>query len=190
MNNYLNSRTLIFTALAALTLSSAAVLSGCKSDQKGEGAGLHEINYDSVKPHLLPIGQAVRYTAAFRSGIDSLHKQCPKMTDSMWFGQAESFNCDAIAILLQQKDSAGRPAAGVRIYYGLSGGKVRMILVPYDKDGNDMITPLAAQEKDKQVPGVSSPKALVLESSGGQTIEQGQFCPTVCDNGGSGLGGN
>jgi hypothetical protein len=189
MNSHLNSRMIIFPAMVMLVIASLFSLSGCKEDDKGDGKGeTQRINYDSVKPHLLPIREAVKYTAYFRKAMDSLHL-C--MKDNL-FPKAEAFNSDALAILLQQKDSTGAPAAGVRIYYGrLPDGTVHMILVPYDKSGNDMITPLApAKPKEKDVPGVSSPKALVLDAPPGQTIEQGQWCPTVCDNGGSGLGGH
>jgi len=189
MNSNLNSRTIIFPALAILFLVTIFSLSGCKEEDKGDGKGeTQAINYDSVKPHLLPIADAIRYTAAFRQAMDSFHVG---KKDSL-FPKAEAFNSDAIAILLQQKDSSGAPAAGVRIYYGrLPDGTVHMILVPYDSKGNDMITPLTpAKPKEKDVPGVSSPRALTADTPPGQTIEQGQWCPTVCDNGGSGLGGH
>lgn len=189
MNNHLNSRKIIFPALVVLIIASLSSLSGCKEGDKGDGGGESQtINYDSVKPHLLPIAEAIKYTAAFRHVMDSFHVS---KQDTL-FPKAEAFNSDALAILLQQKDSSGALAAGVRIYYGrLPDGKIHMILVPYDSKGNDMITPLtAAKPKEKDVPGVSSPKAEALIAPPGQTIEQGQWCPTMCDNGGSGLGGN
>jgi hypothetical protein len=183
MNNYLNFRSIIFTALTALILVAIFSLPGCKSG----GGRYHDINLDSVKPHLLPIEAAVKYPARFRAAMDTMGKKYPMYKDSLWFGKAEAFNSDAIAILLQQKDSTQAQAVGIRIYYGLDANKiVRMILVPYDKNGNDIINRLITSE-EMQIPGVSSAKAFT--TPGGQTIEQGQFCPTVCDNGGGGLGG-
>jgi hypothetical protein len=176
--------------LLLLVIVSASGLSGCG----GTPADCFPpINLDSVKTHVLPIQTATKMTADFRNAREAFSAKCPGFKDSLRFGNAEAFNSDAIRILLQQKDSTGKLAAGIRIYYGLDKitGQVSMILVPIDIHGNDIINLLLVQDKDKQVPGVSPAKtqSLTLDNSGGQTIEQGQQCPTLCDNGSSGLGG-
>jgi len=104
----------------------------------------------------------------------------------MNLGEAEAFNRDAVAVLLNQKDAQGNPAAGVRVYYGVDRqGQVRLVLVPYDSKGNDIIGQLIGN-KSVSIPGISSAQAF---DSPGQTVENGQRCPVVCDNGTSGLGG-
>lgn len=143
-------------------------------------------NEDSVRSHILPIQAALGYTKNFRTVRDSMYRQLPAYQSALNLGQAEAFNRDALAVLLNQKDAQGNTASGVRIYYGLDReGQVRMVLVPYDKNGNDIINQLIA-EKSAAIPGI--PSALAFAGSG-QTIEDGQRCPTICDNGSSGLGG-
>jgi hypothetical protein len=135
------------------------------------------VNDDSIRRHILPIADAIEYTKNYRAGMDTSARQLPARLAAMYFGQAESFNRDAIAVLLNQMDSAGNAAAGVRIYYGLDrAGLVRMVLVPYDRNGNDIINQLIAN-KSVSIPGISSAYA---EGSNGQTIEAGARCPTVC----------
>jgi hypothetical protein len=181
MNNYLNPfklNTLIFTTLTILLVAVIFALPGCQPAP----APTSTINLDSVKPHVIPIAQARRWTARFRAMNDSLRAKCPQFKDSLWLPRAEAFNSDLIGLLLSQKDSSGALAAGIRVYYGLDEkGVCRMILLPYDKNNNDIINRLTVVD-DKPVPGVS---AKVAESSqGGQAGEQGQQCPTVCSNGG------
>jgi hypothetical protein len=145
------------------------------------------VNEDSVRSHILPIQEAVSYTKNFRAIRDSSYKQLPTLKNALNFGQAEGFNRDAIAVLLNQQDGSGAKAAGIRIYYGLDkGGEVRMILVPYDSRGNDIVAQLVGN-KVVRVPGIASANAFV---SNGQTIEEGQRCPVICDSGMSGLNGN
>ena len=188
MNTNLNPGS--FFLLLLLLLSSTLILPGCGG--RSEDC-FPPVNPDSVRTHVLAIQKATKMTADFRNARDTFQTKCPGFKETLRFGNAEAFNSDAIRILLQQKDSTGVLAAGIRIYYGLDklSGQVSVILVPIDKNGNDIINLLLVQDKDKQVPGVSPAKtqSLVLDNSGGQTIEQGQQCPTACDNGSSGLGG-
>jgi hypothetical protein len=182
MNIYLNpfkSKSLIFSSLAALVTLIVFALSGCQPTP----APAPTYNMDSVKPHVIPIAQAIRWTGRFRARLDSLRKNCKDFSDSLQLPRAEAFNSDLIGLLLSQKDSTGAVAAGIRIYYGLDEkGVCRMVVVPYDKNNNDIINRLVVAD-DKQVPGVSSPKVLESDQSGGQTGEQGQQCPTVCSTG-------
>lgn len=145
------------------------------------------VNEDSVRSHILPIGDAISYTKKFRVVRDSAYRQAPVFKNGLDLGQAEAFNRDAIAVLLNQQDASGVKAAGVRIYYGVDlRGQVRMILVPYDIHGNDIINELIGN-KVVHIPGIPSASAF---TGNGQTIEQGQRCPVICDSGASGLTGN
>jgi hypothetical protein len=169
-----------------VTVLSIAGIAGCNQQPARDGgAGAIPYNEDSVRGHILKIDDALKYTAKYRSFMDSTGKQLDRRTaGGLDFGKAEAFNRDAIAVLLNQKDSLGNPAAGIRIYYGVNeGGQVRMILVPYDSKGNEIIHQLIA-EKAAKIPGVSDAKAYW---DSGQAIENGQRCPAVC--GTSGLSG-
>jgi hypothetical protein len=179
MNNYLSPikpNTLIFTTLTILLVALILGLSGCQP------APAPLINLDSVKTHVIPIAQARAWTARFRAMNDSLRKKCPQFSDSLWLPRAEAFNSDLISLLLSQKDSSGATAAGIRVYYGLDEkGVCRMIIVPYDKNNNDIINRLTVAD-DKPVPGVT--EKVAESGEGGQAGETGQQCPTVCSTGG------
>jgi hypothetical protein len=180
MNKILQPIRLSKTLLLLLVVASACHLSACHPGTGGEPV----INPDSVRQHILPIGQAVQYTANFRTYIDSFSKKTPHFTDSVNFGHAESFPKDVFYELLRQSNDKQGAAAGIRIYYGRdNAGMVRMILVPYDSSGNDIINHII----DLNGKPVSGEKVEALSVSGGQTIQDGQRCPTVCDNGTSGL---
>jgi hypothetical protein len=156
------------------TLLIASIV-GCK--QPGATSGKIPVNEDSIRRHILPIADAIEYTKNFRTIRDTFYNQQPPLKNALNLGQGEAFNRDAIAVLLNQKDSAGNEAAGVRIYYGLDkAGNVRMVLVPYDANGNDIINQLIG-DKAVKIPGIASAYA---DNSNGQTIEAGQRCPTVC----------
>jgi len=172
MKNSLNTRSLLFPLLFTLTVLTAFNLAGCKNGSE-KGPCYHEIDVKNVEPHIISIAEAVKMTKDFRASIVAVNKQCPQFKDSLQFGDAEAFNCDAMQTLLNAKDSNGVCAAGIRIYFGRDDkGIVKFVLVPYDKNGNDIITKLIGVEK----PGVAA-KEL---GSPGQAIEQGQLCPTVC----------
>jgi hypothetical protein len=172
-------------SLFLFLLLSIFSLTGCNPG----GGAEPPINEDSVKSHILPIGAAIQYTASFRASMDSCNKHWPGFKDSMNFGHAEAFNSDAIRMLLKQKNAKGDPAVGIRIYYGRdNAGMIKMILVPYDKYNNDIINVLV--DLANKTPGVSPAHTEALKvGSDGQTIEIGQHCPTICDDGGSGLNG-
>lgn len=179
MNKNLRSGSLFLPALFALVVVSTFGLSGC-----GGGAGVEPpINEDSVRPHAIPIAVAAKYTADFRNGIDSFNKNCPKFAETMQFGRAEAFNSDVFRLLLRQKDSTGKPAAGIRIYFGLDEkGVVKFVMVPYDVNGADILHHLISTD-EKQVPGVSPAKTEALVIGGAQAMEMGQICPPICSPG-------
>ncbi len=179
MNDILKPNRLAQLLLVLLVIVSVCHFSACRPPAPGE----EEINSDSVKNHILPIEKAIQYTTSFRASIDSFNKTAPHFADSMKFGHAEAFNKDVIRELLRQSDSLGK-AAGIRIYYGRdNAGMIRMILVPYDSAGNDIINHII-NVSGKPVNGAH---VEALTVSGGQTIQDGSRCPTACDDGTSGL---
>lgn len=180
MNKVLQPIRLSKVLLLPLIIVSACHLTACRQNMGYEPP----INPDSVRLHILPIGQAVQYTASFRASIDSFNRSALHFADSMNFGHAESFPKDVFYELLRQSNDKQGTAAGIRIYYGRdNAGKIRLILVPYDSSGNDMINHII-DLNGKPVPGAH---VEALSVDGGQTIQDGQRCPTVCDNGTSGL---
>ena len=180
MNKILQPIRLSKTLLLLLIVASACHLSACRQGTGGEPP----INPDSVRTHILPIWQAVQYTASFRASIDSFSKSAPHFADSMNFGHAESFPKDVFYELLRQSNDKQGAAAGIRIYYGRdNAGTIRLILVPYDSSGNDIINHII-DLNGKPVPGAH---VEALSVNGGQTIQDGQRCPTACDGGASGL---
>lgn len=183
MNKIPRSSSWRFLLPAILFMTTVTGLAGCHS------SGCEPIiNDDSVKTHILPIGMATKYTAGFRAAIDSCSKAMPDFNQYMNFGHAEAFNSDVINLLLKQKNSKGEPAVGIRIYYGRDEkGLIRMILVPYDSHNNDIINHMINLAPTGA--GTAHTEALKVAGDDGQTVEEGQHCPTICDDGGSGLNG-
>jgi hypothetical protein len=177
MSKFLRPGSLLLPVVFMMIVLTTFGLSGCGD----RGDGLPPINEDSVKAHAIPIGLAIQYTASFRNNIDSFTQKCPALKDSFQFSHSEAFNSDVFRLLVQVKDSSGALAAGIRIYYGrATDGQVKLVMVPYDKNGNDIITHLVGTQ-EKPVPGVSPAKTEALTTDGGaQAMEQGQLCPTVC----------
>src|ERR1700742_454829 len=181
MNKILRSAYWVLPCLFLLILVFISSLSGCNpGGNSGNGGGAPDVNKDSGKAHILSIATAKRYTANFRAYMDSLNgllKGHPN--DSARFGHAEAFNIDCIRTLLAQVGPKGDSAVGIRIYYGRDdNGMIRMILVPYDKNNNDIINVLV-DLKGQPTSGASPAHAEALTTGGGdgQTIENGQHCP-------------
>jgi len=173
MNKILRPGSWILPVLLLLIV--AFNLSGCHG-----GSEEPPINLDSVKTHAISVAEAAALTANFRNTDTLLQKKCPDFKSSMDFGYSEAFNSDTYRILLEQKDSLGRRAAGIRIYYGLGKtGQVQMVMVPYSQDGSDILNHLVALD-NKPVPGISPAHTDSLSASGAQAMEQGQHCPTYC----------
>jgi hypothetical protein len=183
MSEILKPGRLINSLLILIVIVSACHLFACRPAGGGGGLG-DSINPDTIKRHILPIAIADQYTASFRAGIDSFNKSCPHFKDSMQFGHAESFPKDVFLELLRQKSDSGAVAAGIRIYYGRDNlGKIRQILVAVDSNGNDIITHII-DANGKPTSGV---RAEVLTVTGGQTLQDGNRCPTACGDSASGL---
>src|SRR5450432_2067654 len=101
MNIYLNafkSKSLIISSLVVLMTVIVFMLSGCQPTP----APAPTFNPDSVKAHVIPIAQAIRWTGRFRARVDSLRKNCKEFSDSLWLPRAEAFNSDLIGLLLSQ----------------------------------------------------------------------------------------
>lgn len=180
MNKFLRPGFWLLPALFLLAIVTFFNLTGCR----GGSGGPSLINMDSVKPHIIPLSLAIDYAARFRAINDTFDKKCPGFADDMQFGHSEAFNKSVYQLLLEQKDSNGVKAAGIRIYYGLGKeGQVKLILVPYDTSGKDILHRLDVSTDEKQVPGVSPIHTESLIVSDAQAAEVGQHCPPVCPPG-------
>ena len=170
--------------LALFTILLFSCLSGCGPNDQGQSGKL-PFNEDSVQPHIISIGLAKQYTRNFRMAVDSFNRICVNFKDSMKFGHAEAFPADVFAALLDESDPKQGNAKGIRIYYGRGpDGDIRLVMVPYDSLGNDMIGHII-DLKGKPAPGTIHTEALTTDP--GQAAEDGQRCPTACDGSGSGL---
>ena len=140
-----------------------------------------------VDKHVIPIEVARQLTADFRASIAHFDTTCTQFADSMHFGHAEAWPTDVFVQLLKQHNEKQGHAKGIRIYFGRGpGGEIKLVMVPYDKDGNDMIDHLVDMS-GKPAPGTTPIKTRQLTVDNGQAVEEGQRCPTLCDDGSSGL---
>lgn len=130
-----------------------------------------------ARQHIIPISVASSMTANFRSARKTLASKLydtAYLTTNFNLANAEMFNRDAIALLLNVPN-----AVGIRIYNGRdNNGLIRFILVPVDGNGNDIITTLL-------------PKTVAMKGNGnsparveGEAVDAGQRCPTYCPFGG------
>ncbi|MBL4676483.1 MAG: hypothetical protein JKY70_09815 [Mucilaginibacter sp.] len=153
----------ICLALLFLTL-----LTACQNQSSGN----HEIPYDrtNASKHIISVRNAAELTAGYREGKSKLIRQlggADYLDKNFNLPDAELFNRDAIAQLLNQKG-----AKGMRIYLGQDKkGLVRLVLVAVDEKGDD-ITSKDGQASDVVNPAASVASAVVLEA--------GQRCPTMC----------
>ena len=141
------------------------LLTGCYRDQI-------RLDEKRANQHLISIEQAKAYQQRF---LDARKETERFLTDSaiqkkkLVFANAETFNRDIIALLLNQKG-----ADSIRIYFGANEkGEVKLVLLPVDKDGHDIVTTLSANFIALKVPGISSANA----GTGGQAGETGTGCP-------------
>jgi hypothetical protein len=172
----------LLIAVVCLILSG---VSGCGPHHDDGDHGKPTINEDSLRNHVIPISLAIQYTKAFRAVLDENYRLNPKAIDSLHFDHAEEFPADVFNDLLAQSNPKQGKAVGIRIYLGRDpNGQLRMILIPVDSKGNDIINHLV-DLKGKATPG--APHAEALQVNDGQGFEIGTVCPTQCDDGGSGL---
>lgn len=160
------------TSLLQLTILSAGLIafSGCA----GGGAGI-PVDEKLARVHIIPVKEAKAWTKSFEQGRSDLAKRIGDSTyllDTFNLPNAETFNRHAIALLLNQEG-----ADGVRVYLGRDPkGQIRMILLPVDKNGRNIIRKLIGNNT-VSIPGISSAYA----QEDGEAIENGQRCPTMCD---------
>lgn len=153
------------TILIAVT---ALILAGCNN-------GKIPVDEEQARGNVISVKQAKAYTQSFARGRLQLARRLGDSTflrDSLNLPDGEMFNRHAIGLLLNQ-DSA----AGIRIYLGRDdSGRVRLVLLPVDKNGKNIIGKLLSN-KTAYIPGVKSAYA----QGDGEAIENGQRCPTMCD---------
>jgi hypothetical protein len=170
----------LWLAPAILLAGISVSLSSCNNG--GEQTVGSSINNDTIKHHVISIGEAVELTTSFRAAIEDMDKKVPHFKDSMDFGHAEMFPTDVFRELIKQRDSLGT-AVGIRIYYGRdANGKIRQILVPVDSAGNDIINHMVDFDDKQRQEHVEA-----LKVSNGQALQNGQRCPTACGDSLSGL---
>lgn len=153
----------------AFILAVLTVLYGSCND-KGDG----KIPFDEKRARLqiIPVRQGSEYSAKFINLRDSV---LPKLIrDNSFLDQqfnlpiSETFNRDAIIALLNADG-----ADGVRIYFGVDKkGLVRLVLMPVDKEGNDIVTKLTRTLSDKAAARIDK-----ITFSAGQSVENGQRSP-------------
>jgi hypothetical protein len=175
MNHFLNRTSRLIPAFITFALVSTLGITGCRP-----GPCERLMVEDSVKAHIIPLQEAIDYTSRFRATVDTLDSKCPEFARTFKVGHAESFNKYSYDFLLGQKDSLGRPAAGIRIYYGIdSTHTLKLVMVPYDENGNDILHHLASVG-EKPAPGATSTQTEALIVNNAQAFEVGQLCPPVC----------
>lgn len=140
------------------------------------GGGI-PVDETQARAHVIPIKEAREYVRSFEQGLLYMGDRLGDsafLRDSFNLPIAEMFNRHALALLLNVEG-----AEGVRIYLGRDPkGQVRMVLLPVDKNGQNIITRLIPTST-VTIPGISSAYA---DEDDGQAIENGQRCPTLCDS--------
>ena len=146
----------------------------------GNQSGKIPINENNARTQVIPVKQGQIYQDSFISARTQLARL---LTDSSFLSRkfnlpnAETFNRDAIGLLLNV-DSC----AGIRVYLGTDEkGEMRLVLVPVDKAGNDIITHLLSRPTAVTIPGI--PSANAQGGDDGEVVENGQVCPP-CQIGG------
>jgi len=159
------------TILIAVTL---LLLSGCNN------TGKIPVDEKNAQGNVISVEQAKAYTQSFVQARQDLGRRVGDayLRDTFNLPDAEMFNRDAIALLLNAEG-----AQGVRIYLGRDEKvQVRLVLLPVDKDGKNIITRLITS-RTAFIPGVKSANAQDGSGNDGEAIENGQRFPTMCDQG-------
>lgn len=156
--------------------SAAVLLAALTQCTSGSHPDQGEIPVDKARAieHVIPIEEARALRQGFLAGRKELQSRLPgNYLDSAFnIPDGETFNRHAIAAILNAKG-----AEGLRIYMGKDEkGQVRMVLLPVDSSGTDILTNLVSREKAANVPGVQPAKA----GAPVQAMESGQRCPPLC----------
>lgn len=159
--------------LTMLFLVAALAFAGCN-----DGGGEIPVDREQAKRHIITEKQARELTSGFREGRQQLARRLGDsafLRDTFNLPDAETFNRHAIALLLNQEG-----AEGVRVYMARDAkGQVRLVLLPVDKNGKNIVRKLLGS-RTALIPGVKSANAQD-EDGNGEAIENGQRCPTMCD---------
>jgi hypothetical protein len=170
-----------FAQLLLVGMFTALLFHGC--NDKGGGTN----NNPNVTRHIIHIDTARRYTAQFREGLGALKgalRDSTFLNRSFQLPLAVQFNRDILELLLKQTDKKNNIAAGVRMYFAINNKReVTLVLIPYDTSNNDILKNLTGTDV-VSIPGISSASAFFLEY---QAADNALRCPTICDNGQSGL---
>jgi hypothetical protein len=134
---------------------------------------------DSAKKHIIPIDTAIKYSRSFEESRRVLDEIVRKTTGDplakiIDLPYDESFNRDIFALLLNQEG-----ATGIRIYIGreTSTNKGKIMMVPIDSAGNNIVKKLLYKDKPLNIPGISSAQAFRKE---GEAAERGNHCSPPC----------
>lgn len=165
--------------LSFVPLAAVILLSSCKNN------GQIPYNEENARKHIIPIKEAKALQRKFidrRSELGKMVSDTAYLSKRFNLPNAESFNRDIIALLLNQPG-----AEGIRIYYGdTDSGKVTCVLLPIDKNGKDIIRKLVTSKPTAlNIPGISSARAQQppADPNDGDAGENGQNCPP-CEIGG------
>lgn len=155
--------------LTTLIAVAGLALAGCNS------GGEIPLDREQAKRHIITEKQARELVGRFKETRRRLGDSA--VLKSFNLPDAELFNRHAIALLLNQEG-----AEGIRVYIGHDAqGQVRLVLLPVDKNGKNIVRRLLGG-KTAYIPGVKSANAQ-YDDGDGEAIENGQRCPTVCDEG-------
>lgn len=169
----------LFTAFSLLFIGG---LSGCNPNDVGDRKP-PTFNADTVSNHIISITEARELTRNFRRGVDSFNRYCTTFKDSLKFDHAEELPADVFNALLAMHNDKQGSAKGIRMYYGRGpNGEIKLLLVPTDSLHNDMIGTIVDLK-----PKGAKDRVVAGSSDSGQVVDRTQRCPTICDDGSSGL---
>jgi hypothetical protein len=173
--------------LTAFVLLFIGGLSGCNPNDGGDRKP-PPINADTVRNHIISVTEARELTRNFRRGIDSFNHYCTSFKDSLKFDHAEELPADVFNALLAFHNDKQGLAKGIRMYYGRGpNGEIKLLLVPTDSLHNDMIGTIVDLKPQDSTKVVRDRAAAPSSTDPGQVVDRTQRCPTICDDGSSGL---
>jgi hypothetical protein len=130
---------------------------------------------------IISLERGKKMTESFRRGVTELSG---KVTDPNYLRTgfqlpvAVQFNKDVMALLLNQKDSTGNYAEGIRMYFARNdSNQVTLVLVPHDKNNKDILNRLITKDVTF-IPGIS---AAFAQQRNAQVADNALRCPTFCD---------
>ncbi|MBS1667782.1 MAG: hypothetical protein JST58_10430 [Bacteroidetes bacterium] len=154
-----------FSLAAICLIAFSFILSSCYREEVS-------VNLDKARKQIIPIEQAKEYQQrwlASKKEVERFLTDTASQKKKLIFDNAETFSRDVIGLLLNQKG-----ADSLRIYFGENDkGEVKLVLLPVDKDGHDIVSSLIANSAAIKVPGVSNANA----STSGDAGETGTPCP-------------